>query len=224
MYLLLDDEITKLFEKLKASAFELKLKFDNNDSIEILKGRLEVFNSIYEELSEKISFSEYPSSLLTRHIRFLNLYLGKKGDAEGCAGDIAEICNKDIDELKQMYLQNIKSKYIDLELEHNIKSLIETNQFDSAVRKSFLTLTERLRSKYNIPKNKDGVELINLIFGKSGKSKINSSEKESLRDLLSGFYGVFRNDFMHTLQNKERTEISIIYMINTLLTILKDLE
>lgn len=218
-----DDEIIILLRKLEKSAIELKSKFENNESIEKMKGRLEVFNSVYEELESKTDKELFSKSNLSRHVSFLNRYLNQDLP-QNCESDINNICETDIEQFRKTYLEKRKSEYIDFELENNIKLLIESDQFDSAVRKAFLTLTERLRSKYKISKDKDGLELISLIFGKNGISTIDIHEKESIRNLLSGLYGVFRNDFMHNLINKKKTEVSTIYMINTVLHLLNEIE
>lgn len=94
---------------------------------------------------------------------------------------------------------------------------------DSAVRKGFLTLSSKLQTKYSI-QNIDGAELINAIFGQKGISKLEFKDKEGIRSLLSGMFSVFRNNYMHTLENTENNEISIILMINTLILMIDKLE
>ena len=222
-FVIFEDEITILLRKLERSAFELKSKFDGDDSLEVIKGKLEIFNNIYHDLKLKIDKDIFYKSELSRHVRCLNLYISKH-DTKSCLNDIAQICETDIEELRKVYLDNARSNYVDSELQGNIKSLLESNELDSAVRKAFLTLTERLRTKYNIGKKRDGIDLINRIFGNSGCSKLTSSEKESMRNLLAGMYGIFRNDFMHSLNNKKETEISAIHMVNTILNLLDDID
>ncbi len=222
-FIIFEDEITILLRKLERSAFKLKSKFDCDDSLEVIKGKLEIFNSIYQELKSKVDADIFNKPELSRHVGFMNLYINKK-DPKSCLNDIVQICETDIEALRKIYLDSARSKYVDPELQGNIKSLLKSNELDSAVRKAFLTLTERLRAKYNIGNNRDGLDLINQIFGKSGCSKLTSSEKESMRNLLAGIYGVFRNDFMHSLNNKRTTEVSTIYMVNTILNLLDDFD
>jgi hypothetical protein len=217
------DDVVELIEILEEIAADMKKKFDQKESIEVIRAKLEIFSHYYEKLTQSVDLSTYHNSSLNRHVTFLNRYIGE-GKTERCESDIESICSTDLKYIKDLYIKNLRNKYIDYELDLHIGTLIKKNELDSAVRKAFLTLTERLRSKYNIPKDKDGVDLVNLVFGKNGKSNIDGNEKESLRNLISGLYGVFRNDFMHNLTHRNKTEVSTIYMINTVLWILDEID
>jgi len=56
-----------------------------------------------------------------------------------------------------------------------------------------------MRHIFNIHFPIDGEDLINKIFGSNSKLCVNLNEdqKQAMRNLLSGFYGVFRNNFAH---------------------------
>lgn len=98
--------------------------------------------------------------------------------------------------------------HFDGELRNEIKSLLAQRQLDSAVRKSFVILKERLVDMccaLGEPRSAvvemDGDSLVNHIFGASGSAVARMSEKaaerEAMRNLLAGLYGVFRNIVDH---------------------------
>ena len=102
--------------------------------------------------------------------------------------------------------------------------MIGRHELDSAIRKSFVILTKRIRSKFEAPSDLDGMNLINSIFGSSGMatSLIPNADRQAWRDLLSGLYGRYRNRYAHSETEASWHEASaIISMVNTLL---KDIE
>ncbi len=223
MHLFFEDEVLLLLAKLEKSSIELKTKFENNDSIEVLRGKFEYLHDIYLEIEKKVPVDVMLESNLKRHMNFLKRYL-ESGQSNKCESDIMEICSTDIETLRNSYKSNIDSEFIDDELEKRINGLVTSNHLDSAVRVAFLVLTERIREKYELPNSSDGTEMINSVFGNKGVSQMGTSEKEPIRNLLSGLYGFFRNDYMHNLDVKQKSEIATIHMINTMLFLLEDLK
>ena len=65
--------------------------------------------------------------------------------------------------------------------------------------------------------NLDGIDLVNRVFGKDGclADQIDTDEREPLRNLLAGLYGVFRNFYGHRDKEPEWYEAdAILAMIN----------
>jgi hypothetical protein len=61
---------------------------------------------------------------------------------------------------------------------------------------------------------------VNLVFGKGGKIivEIDDSQKQAMRNLISGFYGVYRNRFSHNdIQPDLAQTRAIIEMANTII-------
>jgi hypothetical protein len=60
-------------------------------------------------------------------------------------------------------------------------------------------LKSRLVAKFGVDHDLDGADLVNRIFGASGllSSRLESEERQAMRDLLAGLYGVFRNKYGH---------------------------
>lgn len=93
--------------------------------------------------------------------------------------------------------------------------------YDSAVRKTFIVLTDRLRRAFGVADQIDGDELINLVFGKGGKIAValDEAQKQAMRNLISGFYGVYRNDVAHNDVSIDRERArAIIEMANTIIS------
>lgn len=115
IYILQEDEVTRTIDRLKAEALKLKEKFDNTSSIEVLRGRLEVFNDYYGQLKEKIDRDLLIKSDLARHVSFLNRYINSD-NRDFCIGDIESIYEDDLDNLKTRYIAKTKNKYFDEDL------------------------------------------------------------------------------------------------------------
>jgi hypothetical protein len=107
----------------------------------------------------------------------------------------------------------------DPELEDKTRGLIESREWDSAIRKAFVVLTARLAARYGVPGGVDGLRLVNEIFAAgSKKSELKDSDRQAMRDLLAGLYGVFRNKYGHEDHSGEWHEVeAIMTMVNSLL-------
>lgn len=97
-------------------------------------------------------------------------------------------------------LRNIVAKsaddgHLDQRLRDAVTPLMQGGHYDSAVRKVFVVLTDRLRRAFGVSEQIDGDDLVNLVFGKGGNIPValDDSKKQAMRNLISGFYGVYRN-------------------------------
>ena len=73
---------------------------------------------------------------------------------------------------------------------------------------------------YGIPENIDGVDLANAVFGQRGvmAGRIDDGEREEMRNLLAGMFGIFRNPYSHNEVEIEWTEVdAILSMVNWIL-------
>ena len=98
--------------------------------------------------------------------------------------------------------------------------LLDGGHFDSAIRKTFVLLTDRLRSAFGVEQEIDGEDLINLVFGKGGKipMALDEGKKQALRNLISGFYGVYRNRYAHNDRDASPSDAqAIVEMANQML-------
>jgi len=222
--LLYVDEIQNELEAISEYAKIINNKFldESNDTTLLLdaQGLLKRMEYLASVLPESCSLTHG-----LRHARFLVHYL-EKDDKESCSQDIRDIIESDIPncafEVKKWAL-NIT--YSDWELRNEIKVLIRTGQFDSAIRKSFIILKERICNKYDISREFDGVDLINQLFGKKSShfNYMPQNEKQAHRDLFSGLFGLVRNRYAHQNVEASLTELdAVISGINYCLRLIDD--
>ncbi|OJA59343.1 hypothetical protein BGV69_09125 [Burkholderia ubonensis] len=98
--------------------------------------------------------------------------------------------------------------------------------YDSAVRKVFVVMTDRLRRAFGVTESIDGEDLVNVVFGKGGKIPValDDSQKQAMRNLISGFYGVYRNRFAHNDVEPDLAQArTIIEMANTIILDIEEL-
>lgn len=98
--------------------------------------------------------------------------------------------------------------------------LVHGGHYDSAIRKSFVILTDRLRRAFGVNEQLDGEDLVNLVFGKGGKIPIalDEGKKQAFRNLISGFYGVYRNRYAHNDVEPQLAQVgAIVELANSIL-------
>jgi len=224
MEILFQDTVTKKINKLKKLAYELKLRFNLKQENSVLLAHIEFIEKEFHEISRLLPANYKTQSNLKRHIDFTKRYL-KEGTPQYCASDINEICENDIDMFEESYFTS-KNGFFNLgNYSENINELISDGHFDSAIRKSFISLTEFLKNHFKVKQDIDGRELVNHIFGKNGiiNETITNEKKESLRDFLSGLYGLYRNEYAHKTKTPSWSETSsLIGMINLIIEDIKN--
>ena len=163
---------------------------------------------------------------LTRHLNFMDFYF-EKNNKSNAVGDINDIVFHDLPAgLRQLIAKQSINSHFDQSLKDGVLPLIQGKHYDSAIRKAFVLLTERLRRVFNIEGELDGDTLINQIFGGNSNSHLNidESKKQSYRNLISGFYGVYRNKFAHNDVEPTLAEVkSILEMINNIILEIEEL-
>lgn len=134
-----------------------------------------------------------------RHLSWLVSEL-EKSNPQRCRQDIEDLVESDIPGLiERLERWAQEMAYLDDELQNAVIPLIRSRQFDSAIRKAFIVLTERLRSTYSLPKGVDGEGLVNSVFGQASQyhQTLDPGVKQAHRSLMAGLYGVIRNKFSH---------------------------
>jgi len=217
--------INEEFKRVNKFATTLRLKFESDNKPEELLADCQNLASKCHHLLSLLPAEIRDETKLKRHIAWMEKWL-RDGKIYNCKSDIDDICERDLDELELLFKEWLKKgEYYDKELNRSVGELIDKLEFDSAIRKSFILLTERLRKKFHLSKNDDGLALVNQIFGTKGvlKNSVDSKELQSMRDLLSGLYGVFRNKYAHGVLEASWTEAdAIISIINIVLKILEN--
>ena len=208
------------FERVKNYAENLRAKFAAEASPEeLLKDRdnlVSLLNNLKELLPEEV----HGWINLERHLAWMKDWL-RKGKPDSCRGDIEDICLRDIPDLEKHFrdwCSNII--HYDQELVQEISGLLIRREYDSAIRKAFVILKSRLVTRFGADKTLDGADLVNRIFGTSGvlASKPDGGERQAMRDLLAGLYGVFRNKYGHQNIDAPWHETdAILSMINFIL-------
>lgn len=212
-------ETFKRYYDLDSKAKRIYFLFEDAPSSELLPLAESLGSETTKFLEEtKIDWSYCGN--LGRHLTFLVRNL-KKGQKESCLQDIKDIIFFD---LPQLFNHLLSLPEDDEEFDPAIKTaiipLLDGGHYDSAIRKVFVLLTDRIRRKFNVIEQIDGEDLINKIFGGKNtiKLNINDDKKQSMRNLLSGFYGIFRNKFAHNAVDPKQSEVkAVLEMANAIL-------
>jgi len=207
------------YQKTYDKAIELFNIFEDSEAPELLRMQ----ESLAEEAQRLLNVSGLEwgqCGNLGRHLTFLHRYL-KAGDKASCLQDARDIVFFDLPAtLRNLVSQSADDTHFDQKLKDGVLPLLNGGHYDSAVRNVFVILTERLRRAFGVVDELDGEDLVNLVFGKGGKIPVALDEpkKQAMRNLISGFYGVYRNRFAHNdvLPDLAQTR-AIIEMGNTII-------
>ena len=213
--LLYEYQIRDEFTRVKELAERIRNKFDDASSDELLQD-CDILGAAYEHL-ERLIPSAVTGGNFRRHLSFMRLYLGRDERAS-CRSDIDDICRLDLPALEKSFRNwAAYQQHYDAEFAEKVGPLLLERHLDSAVRKAFVLLKERLARAFGVSANLDGSELVNQVFGKNGylAGQIPEPERESMRNLLDGLYGVFRNRYSHRDVEAEWSETeAVLSMIN----------
>lgn len=214
--LIYEYQIRQEFNKVKEYAQNMRQKFESAkpdellleyDNLKTLSDNLQ--NALPEEIRNKGN--------LNRHLAWMKKYL-EEGKTSACTGDINDICEYDLPELEKAFVDwvgNIKN--IDPVLAKRVSKLLMIGENASVIRMAFVVLTERLRSKFSLPSDIDGLELVNIIFGSKSTlvPMLTPDKQRATRDLLAGLYGYFRNNYGHNDAEPDWSETdAVLSMVN----------
>lgn len=223
--LIYESRVRDELDRVRNYAERLKQAFEADRSSDELRQDVENLRALYENLMAVLP-EEVGRSNMGRHLHFLDYYL-QRDNKENCRGDVHDILNIDLPEIEEGFREWVKdAEHYDESLRRAVSELIARREYDSAVRKAFVILKERLIEKFGADHSLDGSELVNSIFGSSGTARgtIDPSECQAWRDLLAGLYGVFRNRFAHRDIDPTWAEADgVISMLNVVLQKLEDM-
>jgi hypothetical protein len=218
--LLYDYAVRDKIDALLEYALNMRVKFEAGTPAATLLLDAESLRSQYNSLKESLPAEIRDVSRFGQHAHFLVHYL-KQDSLQSCASDIRDICEHDIPGIEKAFREWCKqAQHYDSELLAAVSDLVLRQNHDSAIRKAFVILTERLRAKFHVPDTFDGTDLVNRIFGSAGchGTSLSQPESQTFRDLLAGLYGTYRNPHAHKNTNPSWAESDgIISMINLIL-------
>jgi uncharacterized protein (TIGR02391 family) len=206
------------YQKTYDKAIELYNIFDDSEPPELLRMQ----KTLADEAQELLNISGLTwdqCGNLGRHLTFLHRYL-KANDKASCAQDARDIVFFDLPTaLRNLVTMSADDAHFDQRLRDAVTPLMSGGHYDSAVRKAFVVLTDRLRRAFGVSDSLDGDDLVNQVFGKGGKLPValDDSQKQAMRNLISGFYGVYRNRFAHNDIEPDLAQArAVIEMANTI--------
>ena len=167
--LLYEYHIRDEFNRVREYAANLRTKFQEGvDPAELLRDTQNL-KALYEHLRDLLPESIRQASNFARHLGWMGHRLGE-GSPDLCRADIDDICDHDLPELESGFRDwCAESVHYDSELVEKVSGLLIHREYDSAIRKGFVILKERLCAKFNADRSTDGVDLVNTIFGSNGR-------------------------------------------------------
>ena len=211
--------VVQQYQRTYDRAIEILNIFEDADAAELLRMHA-ILDAEVERLLTISGLEWADCGNLHRHLSFMAMFL-KKGDKLACQQDARDILFFDLPAaLRNLVSNSAEDAHFDQRLKDSIGPLMAGGHYDSAIRKAFVILTDRLRRAFGVTEQIDGDELINLVFGKGGKVVValDDPQKQAMRNLISGFYGVYRNEIAHNdvAIDRERAR-AIIEMANTII-------
>lgn len=217
--LIYESRVRDELDRVRKYAERLEKAFEAGRSSDDLLQDVDNLEAIYENLLVVLPDGVGRSNM-GRHLYFMDYYL-KRDDQESCRGDVRDILNHDLPEIEENFREWVKdAEHYDESLRRAVSELIARREYDSAIRKAFVILKERLVHRFQADHSLDGADLVNSIFGSSGtaRSTLETKNCEAWRNLLDGLYGVFRNRFAHRDVETSWAEADgVISMLNIVL-------
>jgi hypothetical protein len=194
-----DYRIRDEFERVRRLATRVKEKFERGvEASELLEDR-DILEHACERLLRALPTPVSASSNIMRHIGLMKYYL-ERNKRERASSDFEEVAGSDLTLLEERFKEWLaKHGHFDEDFAKRIGDLLYDQRLGDALRAGFVMLTDRLRSAFALPHDVDGRDLVNAIFGAKGilAQHMDQSEREAIRNLLDGLYGVHRNRVAH---------------------------
>ena len=215
------ERINEQLERIRSYSSNLKEKFESDADENTLLADAENLDVLHDALIDMLPPEIANVSSFGRHVAWMKKRL-KEGRKSLCQQDIVDICDYDLPEIEQSFRNWLKKpSHMDEELASKISNLLSHHQYDSVIRKSFVILKNRLLTTFNFDNSDiDGQDLVNQLFGKASDytSHLDPSDRQAIRDLLSGLYGVYRNKYAHNDDEADWHEVdAVVSMVNTVL-------
>lgn len=148
------------------------------------------------------------ASHMIQHSSFAKYYLNKR-DWNGVLSNVRDIAEYDLANVRQAFCNWLDTSVeFDEKLRAGVSDLLVRQQLDSAARKAFVILKERLvdvacalgEERIAIVRM-DGNDLVGRIFAGKGllatSGRMTKEDCQALMSLLQGLYGTFRNVVDH---------------------------
>ena len=208
------------YQALYDKALDIFNVFEAADIAELQRQREELHTQVERFLNVSgLDWSDCRN--LSRHLHFLKYWLDRE-DKQGCFSDVKDIVFNDLPTtLKNLVKSTPQDSHFDQSLRDAVLPLVQGGHYDSAIRKAFIVLSDRLRRAFGVvDEHVDGEALANMVFGKGGKIPVvlDEAKKQCYRNLISGFYGVYRNKFAHHDVATSLSEVkAILEMVNNII-------
>lgn len=218
------EEIFKEIDGCEEYARLIEKKIQEKASGEVLVLDVQGLETRIKKLAEML-----PDGVTTgnafRHLNFLKKYVGE-GTPEHGLQDAHEIGKYDLDVARQGVRRwCAELAFADDEFRRGVLPLIRMGEFDSAVRKAFVILKERLCDKFKLSHDLDGVELVNRVFGSKSElsAHLSDSDKQACRDFFAGLFGISRRRLAHNDHKVGLAELEmVVSSVNYCLQIISD--
>ncbi len=197
--LLYEYRIRDEFGRVRRLATRMKEKFERNvGDPELLEDR-DILEHACERLLKALPADVRKGSNIMRHVAFMKYYL-ERGERQRTSSDFDEVAGRDLTLLEEAFKGWLsKQGHFDQAFAQRIGDLLYDQRLGDAIRAAFVVLTDRLRAAFGARADLDGRELVNSIFGGNGLAAehLEQGEREGMRALLDGLYGVHRNKYAH---------------------------
>jgi uncharacterized protein Ymh len=197
--LLYEYRVRDEFARVRKLAGRMKDKFERGVPAEELLEDRDLLLHACERLLKTLPGDVAKGSNILRHIGFMKHYL-ERGVRERTRGDFDEVAGRDLDLLEQGFQTWLaKHEHFDQQFAERIGDLLYDQRLGDAIRAAFVILTDRLRSAFRARRDLDGRDLVNSIFGTNGLAgaHMEPTDREAMRALLDGLYGIHRNKYAH---------------------------
>ena len=196
--IMLVSKILRELDSVESAMQSIAVKFQQDrPDAEILNEAKGVYDRL-QGLQDLVPPSQALNSAVS-HASWLVKRVGE--DLKSCSeGDVADLIQRDLPGIyESVYAWLERPPFLDAQLLKALSPLITINQLDSAVRKAFVLLKDRLVRKFGLDATKDGPDLVNLVFGAKSiyLTTMDASEKQAYRDFFSGLFGLMRNRYAH---------------------------
>lgn len=156
---------------------------------------------------------------LGRHLWFIELRL-RQGHKDICFSDVTDILHTDLPSgFASLLALQADIPHLHGRLAESVIPLLDAGHLASAIRQVFPVLSTHLRQRFLVGENIDGDELVNSIFSQASTvTRLDGPKKTAYRNLMSGFYGVYRNKYAHHDVSPSKAEVhAVIELANSLI-------
>lgn len=206
------------YQKTYDVALQMETVWDDVEIADLQELRLSLTTEVRSLLAvSELDITKFES--LGRHLGFIEFYLDRN-KKNSCRADIRDILRSDLPAgLRHLLAVNDENSHIDGRLKERVLPLVALGHNAAAVRCVFPVLSDRIRRIFNVGTDDDGDALINLVFGGGSQlTTLNTADKQAMRNLLSGFYTVFRNKYVHNDIEPSPVEVkAVVELANSLL-------